>query len=385
MQNREIGVLGIDASRNRSGGAKAHLVGILSEYKPEKFRFQKIHLWAYRELLDLVPNYPWLVKHCPEELSKSIFHQLYWQRFKFAKELKDNNCSIVLNTDAGTVSKFKPSVTMSRDMLSFEPGEMQRYGFTLSRIRLELLKIIQIKSLKHASGSIFLTRHAFETIQRVSGKIKNYALIPHGVGNNFKESRDISPWPSDSLSPIKCIYVSPAWRFKHQWQVVRAVELLRNKGLNITLTLVGGGSGKALKDLDEQVAISDPKNEFVTRLDFVPHDRLPNLLADSNLFIFASSCENMPNSLVEAMAIGLPIACSNRGPMPEILKDAGVYFDPEDSQSIAHALSELAQNFKLRKELSHRAKQYSKDYSWSRCSKETWDFLYKIIGEVSAS
>ena len=35
----------------------------------------------------------------------------------------------------------------------------------------------------------------------------------------------------------------------------------------------------------------------------------------------------MPNTLVEAMASGLPIACSDRGPMPEVLGDGGVLFD----------------------------------------------------------
>ena len=45
--------------------------------------------------------------------------------------------------------------------------------------------------------------------------------------------------------------------------------------------------------------------------------------------IFASSCESSSCVLIENMASGLPIACSNRGPMPEVLKDGGVYFDPE--------------------------------------------------------
>ena len=76
-------------------------------------------------------------------------------------------------------------------------------------------------------------------------------------------------------------------------------------------------------------------------LGFVPHDDLPSLLAGADLFVFASSCENMPNTLVEAMAIGLPIACSDRGPMPEVLRDGGVYFDPENPESIAAAIETL--------------------------------------------
>ena len=38
-------------------------------------------------------------------------------------------CNILLNLDAGTVNNFSPSVTMSRDMLSYEPGEMERYKY----------------------------------------------------------------------------------------------------------------------------------------------------------------------------------------------------------------------------------------------------------------
>ena len=380
MQNQKK-ILAIDASRNRSGGAKSHLIGILSELDFYNSGFDEVHLWSYRKLLDLIPNKKWLKKHCPNELSKSIYLQIYWQRYVLPKELKKYNCSILLNTDAGTFSNFRPCVTMSRDMLSFEPGEIERYGLSPERIRLEILKIIQARSLRNASGAIFLTRHAFETIQKFTGTIKNYALIPHGVGENFRNSKKTIDWPTTQKDPIKCIYISPAWRFKHQWQVVKAIEDLRNSGVNITLTLVGGGDGKALEYLDKQIAISDPDNLFIKKLDFINHELLPDLLAESHLSIFASSCENMPNSLVESMAFGLPIACSNRGPMPEILLDGGVYFDPEDSKSISSALKELIENPNLRQELSLKAKHYSQNFSWNRCSRETLEFIDKTLSE----
>lgn len=371
-------ILAIDASRNRSGGARAHLVGILTELDIKQSGFDEVHLWSYKELLDIIPEKKWLVKHSPKQLSKSILSQLYWQRFTFHKELKKINCSILLNTDAGTVSKFLPCVTMSRDMLSYEPGEINRYGLTFARLRLELLKLVQSKSLKRASGAIFLTKHALKVIQKHSGEIKNYALIPHGVGENFRNNQQSIKWPSGSQTPIKCIYVSPTWRFKHQWQVVKAIESLRRDGINITLTLVGGGSGKALKDLNKQISKSDPKKSFVKQIEFVNHDLLPGLLSNSHICIFASSCENMPNSLVEGMASGLPIACSDRGPMPEILKDGGLYFNPENNKSITYAIKSLIHDPILRRELAAKAMKYSEKYSWSKCSKDTWQYLNKI-------
>jgi len=67
-----------------------------------------------------------------------------------------------------------------------------------------------------------------------------------------------------------------------------------------------------------------PAREFITQTGVVPPNDLATLLAEFDLFIFASSCENMPNTLLEGMASDLPIACSNRGPMPEVLRDGGV-------------------------------------------------------------
>ena len=51
------------------------------------------------------------------------------------------------------------------------------------------------------------------------------------------------------------------------------------------------------------VTRSDPEGSFVRQLGFVPTEELPSHLASADLFVFASSCENMPNTLVEAMAV----------------------------------------------------------------------------------
>jgi N-acetyl sugar amidotransferase len=368
-------VVGIDASRNRSGGAKAHLIGLLTESNPAKHGIREVHVWAYKSLLDLIPDSPWLIKHNPLALEKSLLRQVWWQRFRFSTEARAAGCSIVLNTDAGTVSGFHPSITMSRDMLSYEPGEIERFGISKARLRLVLLRFIQNRALRQSTGVIFLTQHAAHVIQQSCGPLDRIAYIPHGVGDNFKRAIPTRPWPVADERPIHCIYVSNAALYKHQWVVVEAVAALRNRGFDIALTLVGGGAGKAQQLLDQQIAVSDPNNCFVRQLDFVPQQDLPQLLASADMFVFASSCENMPNTLVEAMAVGLPIACSNSGPMPEVLADGGVYFNPEDANSIALAVEQLIVDPARRSELAQRARQLSKLYSWSRCADETWAFV----------
>jgi glycosyltransferase involved in cell wall biosynthesis len=86
----------------------------------------------------------------------------------------------------------------------------------------------------------------------------------------------------------------------------------------------------------------------------------------------------MPNILLEEMASGLPIACSNRGPMPEVLGDAGVYFDPEDPNDIARALRELIESPVLRTKLARASFGRVQRYSWRRCADETFSFLASV-------
>ena len=372
-------IIGIDASRNRSGGTFAHMVGLISELDAESHGINQIHVWSHKNLLNEIPDKPWLVKHNPKFLEKNIFMQLIWQRFLFKKELKQNKCMIVFNTTASSIGTFKPNVTLSQDMLPFEPGEMERYKFGLGRLRLFFLKILYVRALRFSSAVIFLTHYASHMIQKVTGPIKNSEIIPHGVNDSFRNIKMQREWNQGSLNEIKCVYVSSAAPYKHQWNVVRAIKLLREEGYPLNLTLVGGGSGFAQKRLEDEIKLSDPNGTFVTQYSFIHIDNIPMVLSESDLFVFASSCENMPVTLIEGMASGLPIACSDRGPMPEVLGDGGVYFNPEEPVSIADAIKRLIEDEKLRLRGIEISKQISNEYLWKMNSKKTFNFLVEIL------
>ncbi|HKQ13569.1 MAG TPA: glycosyltransferase [Steroidobacteraceae bacterium] len=375
-------VVGIDASRNRSGGAKAHLAGILGAGNPAEHGVSAVHVWSYRGLLDALPDAPWLTKHNPPELEGSLLTEALWQLHSMPGEVRRQRCDILLSPDAGTIGSFRPSVVMSRDMLSYEPGEMERYGLSKARLRLQLLRYIQARSLRRADGVIFLTQHAAQVIQGVTGRLPRVAVIPHGVGETFRRAGSHSSWPANGERDIRCVYVSNAELYKHQWFVVEAIGELRRRGYRVRLTLAGGGAGAARRRLDEQIRLTDPQGTFVTSIGAVRHSEVPDVLAAADLFIFASSCENMPNTLVEAMASGLPIACSDRGPMPEVLQEGGVYFDPEDSGSIATAIEKIIADNALRVVIAQRAQARSAQYSWTRCARETWRFLRESAGAL---
>jgi glycosyltransferase involved in cell wall biosynthesis len=66
--------------------------------------------------------------------------------------------------------------------------------------------------------------------------------------------------------------------------------------------------------------------------------------------------------------------------MPEVLGDAGVYFDPEKPESIADAVRRLALDPRLRAEKAAAASAAALKFSWSRCARETLDFLTEVAG-----
>ena len=375
MKNTNKITIAIDASRNRSGGAKAHLIGILSKCDPVNNGIQAIHVWAFNSLLNQLPDYPWLIKHNPIALEHSLLKQLMWQATELAGEVKAAGCDVLFTTDASTLCRYKPMVVLSQDMLSYEPGMMHNFGYGYARLRLVAILALQNRAFKRASGVIFLSRYAAKVIQKSCGLLTNITYIPHGVNTEFTQSHMVNIWPVAKERPIECIYVSNAELYKHQWVVVEAISLLRERGHNIKLTLIGGGQGHAQRLLDTAVADFDPHKVFVNQLEFLPHSSLPALLAQADLFVFASSCENMPVTLVEAMDVGLPIACSNRGPMPEVLVDGGIYFNPEDAESVAAAIEQITQSPTLRSQIAQHAKARSLQYNWERCADETWAFV----------
>lgn len=270
---------------------------------------------------------------------------------------------------------------MSRNLLPFEWDEARRYGMSWQLLRNVLLRWSQSRAFRKADGLIFLTEYARSMVQEQVKDMKGRStIIPHGVDTRFfRPVRCQKPMKAYSWNePLRCLYVSIVDVYKHQWHVAEAVATLRREGIPVVLDLVGPAYPPALRRLRRVIRRVDPQEEFIRYQGPVPYSELSRCYHDADLFVFASSCENMPNILLEAMASGLPIASSGCGPMPEILGDSGVYFDHEDPVAIARALHVLVENPGLREHCAVLAQQRARQYSWDRCAKETLSFLVEV-------
>lgn len=372
-------IIGIDATNLRCGGGRTHLIELLCAANPQMHGVHKVIVWGGRATLAELEERPWLEKVNPPELDGSLFQRSLWQRFSLSRVAKTSGCDLLFIPGGSFAANFHPVVTMCRNMLPFEWQELWRYGLTMTTLRLLLLRFIQSRTFQRADGVIFLTNYAKQQVLEVTGPLSGCGvIIPHGLNNRFFMEPKIQK-PVDAYSvlcPYKILYVSIVNQYKHQWQLVEAVaQLRRQTKWPLALDLVGPAYPPALERLKNCLRQFDPENAWVTYHRSVPYAELHEMYARADLGVFASSCENMPNILLETMAAGLPIACSNRGPMPEILQAGGVYFDPENPEEIASALMQLIASPSLRTEMSTASYGLAKSYTWSRSSVNTFKLL----------
>lgn len=380
-------IIGIDASNIRSGGGLTHLIELLRSATPISQEIRTIILWSGEKTLHHIDKISWLEKSHQPLLDGNLFQRFFWQRWTLPKLLAQSNCDLLFLPGGSSFCNFSPMVAMSQNLLPFEWDEICRFGFSILGLKLCLLHYIQKNTFQRADGMIFLSQYAKDCISRASiDMTENCSIIAHGVdarfSNYLRKHQQIEAY--SEASPFNILYVSKINAYKHQWNVVQAVATLRTLGFPVCLHLIGTSYPPSLQRLQKMIDKVDKQRKFIFYRGSMPFEELHLSYQESDLFVFASSCENLPNILIEAMASGLPIACSNAGPMPEVLQDAGVYFDPEKPEEISAAVLKLLNDLDLRIQLARRATELARQYSWQRCANETFSFLAHTI-TVTAS
>lgn len=98
---------------------------------------------------------------------------------------------------------------------------------------------------------------------------------------------------------------------------------------------------------------------------------LNNLYSQAAAFIYPSTYEGFGLPPLEAMAHNCPVISSNTSSMPEVIGDAGQYFDPESIESISSAMESVLYNRSRANELCERGRQRIKGFTWQQCAQKT--------------
>jgi glycosyltransferase involved in cell wall biosynthesis len=107
---------------------------------------------------------------------------------------------------------------------------------------------------------------------------------------------------------------------------------------------------------------------------YLPDDDVRHIYRLATAFVLPSLCEGFGIPLVEAMASGTPVLASSTSAIPEVCRDAAVYFQPEDPEDMAEKVISVLEGGELRESLVAKGKRRALDFSWDRAAAETLAF-----------
>ena len=308
-------------------------------------------------------------------LLRSVWEKLVLPRI-LARERAD-----ILFCPGGLVSTAVPAgcriVTMFRNMTPFDERARGAVPFGLQRMRIWMLEHLMLASMAKADLTIFISDFARGVIEaRI--RVREAQTIPHGISSAFRTHGQAMARPG-RLPPGKyLLYVSKFDSYKHQIEVVHGFSRLpREMQQQYTLVLVGETNHPSAAHIEAtKDRLCVPGS--VQILGAVPYGELPALYHHAVAIVFASSCENCPNILLEGLASGRPVLSSNVMPMPEFGGRGIEYFSPFDPDDIARALRHVLTDTQRARTVAASALAESHRFDWAESAARTWDALTRL-------
>ena len=163
---------------------------------------------------------------------------------------------------------------------------------------------------------------------------------------------------------------------KNHLNLLKAFELLPENLRNEYLLIMPGAAWNGAEKVFEY-AEKSPCKEHFKFTGFVDFAKLPELYAQSSMYIFPSHFEGFGLSLLEAMYAGLPCACSDNSSLGELGTGAAELFSPENPQEIAQAMTKILSDPEYQKELIGKGKEKAALFSWKNTAQGLVDIYRK--------
>lgn len=206
---------------------------------------------------------------------------------------------------------------------------------------------------------------------------RRIAVVPHGVGPPF------APPPAGADREPFVLAVSDLYVQKNLDTLIRAFAAVARDRPALALRIAG-------RPVDEDYAASLRRTVATLRLDsrvtFLGHVGTPELAGlyrRCAAFVFPSTVETFGNPLLEAMASGAPVACSDAAAMPEVAGDAALLFDPRDEGAVAAAITRLLDDTDLARDLGRRAAERAAGFTWRETAARTLAVIREAAGRAS--
>lgn len=169
------------------------------------------------------------------------------------------------------------------------------------------------------------------------------------------------------------LYVGTIQPRKNLLRLLDAFASLASDKASADVQLVLGGKGGWLSEpiIERAKQLQGQYPERIILPGYIADADLPALLSDATAFVFPSLYEGFGMPVLEAMACGCPVICSNSSSLPEVAGDAALYHHPLDTVALETGLRRLLSNPKLADEMRQKGIVQASRFSWERCAEQT--------------
>lgn len=226
--------------------------------------------------------------------------------------------------------------------------------------------------IKRADKIITVSNYSKKEIEKYYLEAKDkIEVISLGFDNSFKKLDDIK-------KRNQILYVGSLNKRKNFVGVLKAFELLNKK--DYKLLIVGNFSANFSLDENSKEIIEsakqNPNIEFKSNID---NNKLIQIYNESTLFLFPSFYEGFGLPVLEAMACGTPVICSDSSSLPEVGANAVVYCNAYDINDIKEKIEEVIEDENLQKEMIKEGLERAQLFSWEKSAKEHMKLFQKVL------
>lgn len=167
---------------------------------------------------------------------------------------------------------------------------------------------------------------------------------------------------------------------KNLLRTVRAFQEMKRNHTELAVKLVIAGKyGWKSREVYKGVDFTDDAILFTG---FVAEADLPVLYAEAQALCYVSLYEGFGLPPVEAMLCGTPVIFGNRSSLPEVVGEAGIGVDPEDTTAIAQAMYQMVSTNNSESGQVEAAVNQGRSFSWSQCARDTLAVYEKAISQA---
>lgn len=225
---------------------------------------------------------------------------------------------------------------------------------------------------------ICVSEHTRDDLVRIYGIARGRTVVvPHGVDPIFTTA-GADPARAAATARRLGLGTDPYFLFVGSIEPKKNLPLLLEAygracargGVRARLAIAGRAAWGA-PEADAALARHPTLRERVRFLGFVAPEDLPPLVAGARALLLPSRYEGFGMPVLEAMAAGTPVACSDRGALPEVAGGAALHHDPDDVAGIAEQLARLDADDALCENLRARGRARAEPFTWRRCAERT--------------